>query len=106
MNRIQFRQWLKRVYGTSEKEMNCDQFQAILPALIDFEIGGGDVRVQFSTAIAHVHQCPDCAEEYKALREVARLDAQGRLPLADESLRKFKTAPEAEIGEVKEGEPV
>ncbi len=101
MNRKQIKQWIKRLYETSEKEMSCDQFQANLPALVDFEIAGGDVRAQFSTAIAHVQQCPDCTEEYRALREVARLATQGRLPQADESLRKFETAPE-----VKEGEPV
>jgi hypothetical protein len=101
VNRTQFKQWLKRVYETSEKEMSCDQFQAILPVLVDVEIAGGDVRVQFSTAIAHIRQCSDCAEEYKALREVVRLDAQDRLPPADESLRKFETSPEVE-----EGEPV
>ncbi len=101
MNRKQFKQWLKRLYETSEKEISCDQFQALLPALIDFEIAGSDVRAQFSTAIAHLQQCPDCAEEYMALREVVRLDMQGRLPQADESLREFESVPEME-----EGEPV
>ena len=101
MNRKQFKQWLKRIYETSEKEISCDQFQASLPVLVDFEIAGGDARVQFSDAIAHVRECPDCAAEYEALREVARLEAQGGLPQADESLRKFETAPEVE-----EGEPV
>jgi hypothetical protein len=99
VNRKQFKQWLKRLYETSEKEMTCDQFQAILPGLVDFEIAGGDVQEQFAMAIAHVHQCPDCAEEYEALREVVRLETQGRLPTADESLRKFETVPEAEQGE-------
>ena len=101
MNRKQFKQWLKRIYETSEKEMSCDQFQASLPVLVEFEIAGGDVRVEFSTAVAHVRHCPDCAAEYAALREVARLDTQGGFPPADESLRKFETAPEVE-----EGEPV
>ncbi|HSD82318.1 MAG TPA: hypothetical protein VLG46_00575 [Anaerolineae bacterium] len=101
MNRKQFKQWLKRMYETSENEMNCEQFQASLPGLVDFEIAGGDVRAQFATALAHLRQCPDCAAEYEALREVARLELQGRLPQVEESLQKFETAPE-----VKEGEPV
>ena len=101
MNRKQFKQWLKRIYETSEKEMSCDQFQASLPVLVDFEITGGDVRVQFSAASAHMRHCPDCAAEYAALREVVRLDTQSGLPQADESLRKFEAAPEVE-----EGEPV
>ncbi len=106
MNRKQFRQWLKRIYATFENEMSCDQFQASLPVLVEIEIAGGDVQAQFSTALAHVRQCPDCAADYEALRGVARLDLQGHLPQADESLRKFETAPTVEEDKVKAGEPV
>ena len=96
MNRRQFKQWLKRLYETSEKEMNCDQFQASLPALVDFEIAGGAGQDVFAAARAHLQQCADCAEEYEALREVARLEMQSRLPTVEESLRKFESVPEVE----------
>jgi hypothetical protein len=99
VNRQQFKQWLKRLYETSEQEISCDQFQALLPALVDFEIAGGDVQEQSAAAMLHIHQCPDCAEEYAALREVARLERQGRLSKVDESLPTFETVPEAEQGE-------
>ncbi len=100
MNRKQFKQWLKRLYATSEKEMNCEQFQASLPALVDVEIAGGDRQEQFSAALAHMRQCADCAAEYEALREVARLEGQSRLPTVDESLQKFENVPEVEQREL------
>ena len=99
MNRKQFKQWLKRLYETSEKEISCDQFQALLPALVDFEIAGGNVQAQYATALLHIHQCPDCAEEYEALREIVQLERQGRLSKVDESLPTVETVPEAEQGE-------
>ncbi len=100
MNRKQFKQWLKRLYVTSEREMSCEQFQASMPALVDVEIAGGDWREQFSAALAHMRQCSDCAAEYEALREVARLERQGRLPTVDESLQKFENVPEVEQREL------
>jgi hypothetical protein len=96
VNRRQFKQWLKRLYETSEKELNCDQFQASLPALVEFEIAGGAGQDVFAAARAHLQHCADCAEEYEALREVARLEMQSRLPTMEESLRKFESMPEAE----------
>ena len=90
MNRKQFIQWLQRLYATAETEMDCDQFQAILPALVDFEIANGEPGDRFAQALAHAAQCPDCAEEYKGLREVARLDTRGRLPQVEEALSRFE----------------
>ncbi len=100
MNRTQFKQWLKRLYETSENEISCDQFQADLPALVDREIAGNVGLERFSAARAHLRQCPDCAAEYEALREVVRLDGQGRLPTVEESLRQFEAKPEIEQGEL------
>ncbi len=104
MNRTQFKHWLKRLYETSDNEMTCDQFQAHLPALVDFELAKGDRQEQFSAAIAHLRQCPDCAADYEALREVVRLEVQSRLPASEESLQKFEPAPETT--KLEEGEPV
>jgi hypothetical protein len=96
VNRKQFKQWLKRMYATGPAELACDQLQAMLPALVDFEITGGDPRLRFSAALAHVAQCPDCAEEYSGLRHIVRLEAQGRLPQIDESLNEFEESPALE----------
>ncbi len=55
--------------------------------------------IRFPLAMAHFMQCPDCAEEYQALRHVALLEAQHRLPQVEESLNSFEAAPALEQGE-------
>ncbi len=93
MNRTQLVQWLERTYATTETELDCDQLQALLPAYVDLEIAGAHPADRFPLVPAHCAQCPDCAEEYQALRQVARLDAQHRLPEIDESLSQFEVSP-------------
>ncbi len=100
MNRKQFLHWLRRLYATTENEMDCDQFQVCLPALIDCELENGEPGKHFAPAMAHALQCPDCAEEYRGLREVARLEVHGRLPQVDEVLSRFEeTSVETRVPE-------
>lgn len=100
MNRTQLIQWIERTYATAAVELDCDQLQTSLPALVDLEIAGEDLSVRFPRALAHFSQCPDCDEEYRALREVARLEAQHRLPEVETSLKQFETAPVLTQGEL------
>jgi len=100
VNRTQLTQLLERTYATAESEVDCDQLQAALPALVDLEISGVDPALRFPQVQAHFVQCPDCAEEYRALREIARLEAQHRLPQLEESLKQFEATPSLEQGEL------
>jgi anti-sigma factor RsiW len=89
--------WLNQVYTTTEAEIDCDQLQAMLPAYVEFELSGSDgaeAEERAAKVRAHLAQCPDCAEEYQGLKAAVALEAQGRLPSAEESLAKF----EAETG--------
>ena len=91
MNPEQFLHWLEQIYNTSEAEIDCEHLQAILPAFVDFEIGGGNLPAERLAPVrAHLAHCPDCADEYEGLRTVARLEAQGRLPQVEESLAQFE----------------
>ena len=100
MNRTQLVQWLERTYATADSELDCDQLQAILPAFVDLEIAGAHPADRFPLVPAHFAQCPDCAEEYEGLRQVARLEAQHRLPEAEESLNQFEASPVLKEGEL------
>jgi anti-sigma factor RsiW len=91
LNPEQFLHWLEQIYNTSEAEIDCERLQAILPAFVDFEIGGGNLPAERLALVrAHLAHCPDCADEYEGLRTVARLEAQGRLPQVEESLAQFE----------------
>ncbi len=92
-----FEQSVKRVYRTSDNELDCEALQALLPRYIDAEIAGGDAAKQFPEAKAHLDQCPDCAEEYAGLRQIAKLEARGSLPEAEDLFAQFPEEPQPEI---------
>ena len=100
MNRERLAEWLHRIYSTGEAEIDCDRLHEILPAYVDDDIAGHDLAALFPQAQIHLQQCPDCAEEYRSLREVARLEAQGRLPQAEETLAQFRTESSGEVESV------
>ncbi len=96
MNSTQLAEWLERMYATAEAEMDCKQFQALLPATVDLEIAGQAAAPHLAQVKAHLAQCPDCAEEYVGLRKAAELEARGRLPKAEDSLKPFEESPALE----------
>ncbi len=88
-----FEQSIERIYSTGDNEIDCEALQTLLPVYVDAEIAGVDPVARFPAAHAHLVQCPDCAEEYKGLRQVARLEAKGNLPQAEETLAQFDAEP-------------
>lgn len=76
MKRERFVQLLKSVYGAREEEMGCSEFFELLPRYVDAVL---DAPPDASTAelpqvAHHIEQCPECAEAYRALLEIARID--------------------------------
>ena len=96
MNYTEFTEWLERIYATAETELDCKEFQALLPAAVDLEIAGQAADPYLAQVKAHLAQCPDCAEEYAGLRKVAELEARSRLPKAEDSLKPFQESPALE----------
>lgn len=90
-------QLLHHVDATIDSETDCDQLQEHLPDYVELEIAGQRPEQLFPGVFAHLRQCPDCAEEYEALKTVASLEAEGNLPEADDILaglgREKKPAP-------------
>jgi hypothetical protein len=89
--------WLAEIYDTNGFEIDCNHFQASLPAYVEREVERDfDLAYRALTndplvaAVAriqdHLAHCPDCMEEYQALREVVTLELDGGLPEADEIL--------------------
>ncbi len=79
-----------RIYATNESEIDCERLQELLPIYVEVEISGADPEKQFPAVHSHLVQCSDCAEEYKGLRQVAKLEARGDLPKAEDSLSQFQ----------------
>lgn len=74
---------LRAISATSESESEdifCDQTQALLAAYIELEIAGEHAERAYPAVARHLVVCPDCREEYDALREVLTEPQEMSLP--------------------------
>jgi hypothetical protein len=97
---------LAHVYGTDGTEIDCEEFQVLLPAYVESELNFAPqtLPAEAEKAIhAHLDHCPDCRDEYEGLREVLLLDSDGALPTIEEALMQFgavDVTPEQPVGVV------
>lgn len=91
----QFFQWVHQIYNTTEVEIDCARLQTLIPAYIDLEIAGENPAGRWPQIGLHLAQCPDCREEYDALRTVAELEAREGLPEVGEGLAPFEEGESA-----------
>lgn len=90
MDDKQFIHWISQIYETSETEIDCTRLQELLPAYVESEITSEKSDTKHSQINAHLLQCTDCAEDYEALYQVTKLEAEGPLPQIEESLARFE----------------
>ena len=76
MKRERFVQLLKSVYGAQEEEMGCSEFFELLPRYVDVVLEASpDASASELPQVAHhLEQCPECAEAYQTLVEIAAAD--------------------------------
>jgi hypothetical protein len=97
---------LAHVYGTDGTEIDCEEFQVLLPAYVESELNLAPQSLPADAEKAihtHLDHCPDCRDEYEGLREVLLLESDGDLPAVEESLSHFGAAeatPEEPVGVV------
>lgn len=87
MNRSQLERLLRLVARTEDKELTCSECFALLPQSVDLEVAGEVPSVDLPLFRPHLEQCGVCREEYETLRELARLEAEGRSPSIDDLRR-------------------
>ena len=81
MNRARLEQLLRLAAGTADEELSCSQCFELLPQYVDLEVAGDAPDRRIPLFRQHLEQCAVCREEYEILRELARLEAEGRSPL-------------------------
>jgi hypothetical protein len=81
------RRLLERVADTADEELSCSECLDLIAAYVDLEIGGGDPGASLPRLARHLRQCGVCHEEYETLRDLARLEADGRSPSIDDLRR-------------------
>ena len=84
MKRSQFEHWLRQVYETEEEEISCSECFDLVSQYVDLEIAGAAAEEKLPRLKQHLNQCRVCREEYATLRDLARLEAEGRAPPVDD----------------------
>jgi len=85
-----FSQWVKRIRDTQAEEINCSACLDQVSQYVDLELAGGGAAEQMPRVKQHLDQCGVCFEEYQVLRELARLEREGRTPSKDELADRLK----------------
>lgn len=78
---------LRLAARTRDEELSCTECFDVLPQYVDLEVAGEAPDRQLPLFRQHLEQCGVCREEYEVLRELARLEAEGRSPSIDDLRR-------------------
>ncbi len=68
------REFVRHIYATQAKELDCEGFLEIAPQYVEAEIAGDDANLRFPAARHHLNQCAECHDLYLTLHEVALLE--------------------------------
>lgn len=75
---------LRHIRETIDDEISCSECFDLVPQYVDLEIAGQASDTTLPRLRQHLDRCAVCREEYETLRDLARLEADGRLPSIDE----------------------
>jgi aspartyl/asparaginyl-tRNA synthetase len=81
------RRLLRDIAATDDEEISCTECFDLVPGYVDLEIAGTGGERTLPRLQQHLRQCGVCREEYEILRDLARLEAEGRAP-STEDLRR------------------
>ena len=59
---------LKRLLGSDEPEIDCDECFAQLDRYVELELAGADADATLPGLRAHLDGCPACREDHESLR--------------------------------------
>lgn len=80
MNPRQLERLLRLVLRTEDEELSCTACFELLPYAVYLDAARERPDARLPLFRRHLEQCGVCREEYEALRELVRLEAEGRLP--------------------------
>ena len=80
MNNDHLEHWLQNIYDTQEIEISCSECFDQVSHFVEVELSGDDATAKMPQLRQHLDQCAACRQEYEALREIAQLEKEGRLP--------------------------
>ena len=76
---------VRSIAQTEDEEISCSECFDLVSEYVDREVAADGRRLP--QLEQHLQQCSVCREEYEILRDLARLEADGRVPSADDLRR-------------------
>jgi predicted anti-sigma-YlaC factor YlaD len=83
VERPALRRLLRNIAETDDDEISCAECFDLVSQYVDLEVAGTVSEQTLPRLTQHLHQCGVCREEYEILRDLVRLEAEGRAPSAD-----------------------
>lgn len=71
MQKGEFKRFVHTVFAAEDEELLCSEFFNQLPRYVDLERANQNAQALLPAVSHHMHQCPECEEVYKALRDIA-----------------------------------
>ena len=87
MERPAWQRLVRDIVHTDDEEISCSECFDLVSDYVDREIAGTVPERRLPQLEQHLEQCGVCREEYEILRDLARLEAEGRLPSTDDLRR-------------------
>jgi len=75
----EFKRVIQSILSAEDEPMNCELHRSTIPACVEAELDGRDVKRLYPELTEHLETCPDCAEEYEELRRLLHLERQDML---------------------------
>lgn len=67
-----FKRLIRSVFAVQDEEILCSEFFQLLPGFVDLQIANGNEAELLPEVSHHIQQCPECAEVYQALLQIAQ----------------------------------
>ena len=80
---------LRHIRETADEELSCTQCFELVPRYVEIELAGQPADEAIPRLRQHLDRCGVCREEYETLRELVRLETEGRLPSVDDLRQSF-----------------
>ena len=74
-----FKRVVESILSAEDEPVTCELHQRSIPAYVEAELDGRDVKTLYPELAKHLESCPDCHEEHGVLLQILDLERQGRL---------------------------
>ena len=84
MKKNKFERWLQNIDKTEDEEISCSECFDLVSHFVEVELSSADAVAEIPELKQHLEQCSACREEYETLRDLSRLEREGKLPSSDD----------------------